>query len=80
MLDMIPLPPGFSEMFEMMAYRNHPAVKFTGLVLDQQIWLMLNIWFLPYKMPGLFSETDQWIAQVSTNGARWANFCKPSIA
>jgi hypothetical protein len=33
--------------------------------------------FLPYRTPSIHSEVDQWVQQVSMNGVRWSNLCKP---
>lgn len=42
--------------------------------------LMFLYWyFLPYMIAGN-SDVDKWVTSVSTNGARWANLCKPKTA
>ena len=45
--------------------------------VDQFVWTALWSMYAPYRMPTLMSDADQWVQQVSLNGARWANLCKP---
>lgn len=47
-------------------------------MIDYGVWMLLQWYFLPYRMPGLMGETDKWVSSVSMNGARWANLCKPN--
>jgi hypothetical protein len=79
MIDMTPLPPAFSEMYERMAYRTHPAVKLAGEMINAQMWIMLNIWFLPYKLPGMFGDIEEVISSVTLNGIKSSNLCKPDV-
>ncbi|CAB5214813.1 hypothetical protein UFOVP190_273 [uncultured Caudovirales phage] len=76
---MTPLPPAFSEMYERMAYRNHPVVKLTGELMNMQVWLMLNIWFLPYKLPGMLGDIEEVVRSVTLNGIKSSNPCKPNV-
>jgi hypothetical protein len=48
--------------------------------VDQWAWWMLQWYYAPYKMPGLMGDADKWVQQVSLNGARWSNLCKPNVA
>lgn len=45
--------------------------------IDQWVWTALWLSYLPYRLPDIMSDTDKWAQQVSTNGARWSNLCKP---
>ena len=47
-------------------------------LIDYGVWMLLQWYFLPYKMPSIMGETDKWVSSVSMNGARWANLCKPN--
>jgi hypothetical protein len=47
--------------------------------MDQWTWWFLQLYFLPYRTPSIHSEVDQWTQQVSMNGVRWSNLCKPSV-
>lgn len=47
--------------------------------IDQCTWLFLQLYFLPYRTPSLHNEVDQWVQQVSLNGVRWSNLCKPNV-
>jgi len=46
--------------------------------IDQYTWWFLQLYFLPYRMPELHSDVDRMVSSISTNGARWANLCKPN--
>ena len=48
-----------------------------GLVFDYQVWLMLQLYFVPYRMASMGDEVDQWISQYSLNGMKLFNICKP---
>ena len=48
-----------------------------NMFIDQWVWTVLNWYYLPYRMPDIMSDADKWVQQVSTNGARWSNVCKP---
>ena len=46
--------------------------------MDALTWWMIQWYFAPYKLPEIMGDTDQWVQQVSLNGARWSNLCKPA--
>jgi len=46
--------------------------------IDYYTWLLLQWYFLPYRIPSIHSDADKWVSQVSLNGVRWANLCKPN--
>jgi hypothetical protein len=47
-------------------------------IIDNYVWWLLQWYYMPYKIPEIMGDTDKWVQQVSTNGARWSNFCKPN--
>jgi hypothetical protein len=74
---MTPLPMAFSEMYERMAIENHPIVKITNSILDYQMWLFLQMYFMPFRMATMGSDVDKWISSVSMNGLKSFNLCQP---
>ena len=46
-------------------------------LIDFNVWMFLQLYFLPYRLPQYGSEVDKWISVVSLNGAK-GNICKPN--
>lgn len=40
-------------------------------------WNVLNWWYLPYRIPGVQSEVDKLVSQVTLNGIKAINICQP---
>ena len=47
-------------------------------IVDSYVWWFLQLYFLPFRLPGIMGETDKWISSVSMNGIKAANLCKPN--
>jgi hypothetical protein len=43
---------------------------------DCAAWTYLNLWFVPFRMPELYSDTDRWVSQFSLNGIKSSSICK----
>lgn len=37
---------------------------------------MLNLWYIPFRMPELHSDADRWVSQFSLNGIKATSICK----
>lgn len=45
---------------------------------DSAAWTLLNMYYLPYRMPGIHSDVDKWVSQFTLNGIKSGNICRPS--
>lgn len=53
-----------------------PADQWINNYLDAWAWWYLHTWFLPFKMPGLYSDVDNIVSQFTLNGIRSSNLCQ----
>lgn len=81
MIDMTPLPMALSQMKipnEFVAkYWANELMQPVNLLIDYQMWLFLQVYFMPYRLAGMGDDIDKVISCVSLNGIRSANLCKP---
>jgi hypothetical protein len=47
-------------------------------MIDNWVWFMMQMYYAPYRLPDQLGDVEKWTAQVSLNGARWSNICKPN--
>jgi hypothetical protein len=45
-------------------------------MLDQWMYLLIKMYFMPYELAGRGDEIDKWISQFSLNGIKQASICK----
>ena len=50
---------------------------FVDQMFDAWMWIMIKLMYAPYGLPVQMDEVDNWIRNVSLNGARWSNICRP---
>ena len=48
-----------------------------GAMFDYQVWLMLQLYFAPYRLATMGDEVDQWVSQYSLNGMKCFSICRP---
>jgi len=51
---------------------------FVNQMFDGWMWIMIKIMYAPYGFPAQLGEVEDWARNVSLNGARWSNLCKPN--
>jgi hypothetical protein len=56
-------------------FMRQPIDVYVNWWLDCTVWTYVNLWFLPYRMPGLHSDVDKFVSQFTLNGIR-SNLCK----
>ena len=55
-----------------------PMDQYVNWYWDSVAYTLLNIWFIPFRMPELHSEADKWVSQFTLNGIKAGNVCRPS--
>ena len=50
---------------------------FVEQMLDNWAWVMIKLMYSPYDLPTQLGDIEKWAANVSLNGARWSNICRP---
>ena len=71
---MTPLPMALSQMQHPI---KNPLTEFIDTVAGLQVWMFLQLYYLPYTLASKGDDVDQWIKAVSLNGSRWSTICKP---
>ncbi len=56
-----------------------PVEQFVNNYLDMWAWWFLQSWYMPFKMPGIYSDVDKFVSQFTLNGVKSSNICKPSL-
>jgi hypothetical protein len=51
---------------------------FANQMFDSWMWVMIKMMYAPYELPAQLGEVEDWVRNVSLNGARWSNICKPN--
>jgi hypothetical protein len=51
---------------------------FINQIFDSWMWIMIKMMYAPYGVPAQLGEVEDWVRNVSLNGARWSNMCRPS--
>lgn len=51
---------------------------FLNEMFDSWMWVMLKLVYAPYELPTQLGDVETWAKNVSLNGARWTNMCKPN--
>ena len=59
----------FSEPFQNNYFLNE--------MLDSWAWIMIKMMYAPYELPAHLGDAENWVKNVSLNGARWSNLCRP---
>lgn len=50
---------------------------FVDQMFDAWMWIMVKMMYAPYGLPAQLGEVEDWARNVSLNGARWSNICRP---
>jgi len=50
---------------------------FLNEMFDNWMWIMVKLMYAPYGLPAQLGEVEDWVKNVSLNGARWSNICRP---
>ena len=50
---------------------------FADQMFDAWMWVMVKMMYAPYGLPAQMGEVEDWVRNVSLNGARWSNICRP---
>jgi hypothetical protein len=50
---------------------------FLNEMFDGWAWIMIKMMYAPYGLPAQLGEVEDWVKNVSLNGARWSNICRP---
>jgi hypothetical protein len=50
-----------------------PANNVVGWWIDYTVWVMMQNYFAPYRMPGNLGEIEKWTQSVSLNGIKTFN-------
>ena len=45
---------------------------------DCATYTFLNLWYMPHRIPGLYSDADKWVSQFTLNGIKSTSICRPS--
>jgi hypothetical protein len=51
---------------------------FANQMFDAWMWVMVKMMYAPYRLPAQMGEVEDWVKNVSLNGARWTNMCNPN--
>ena len=51
---------------------------FLDQMFDSWMWIMIKMMYAPYGLPAQIGEVEDWVKNVSLNGARWSNICRPN--
>lgn len=57
---------------------RQPLDNYVNWYWDCAAWTLLNLWYIPFRMPELHSDTDKWVSQFTLNGIKAGNICRPS--
>lgn len=57
---------------------RRPVDDYANWYWDCTAYTFVNLWFMPYRIPGLYSDTDKWVSQFTLNGIKASNICRPS--
>lgn len=57
---------------------RQPLNTYANWYFDCINWTFLNLWYLPYRMPGVYSDVDKWVSQFTLNGIKANNICRPN--
>ena len=49
-------------------------------LIDFNVWMFLQLYFLPYRLPEYGSEVDKFVSVYSLNGIKSSNLCKPKAS
>jgi hypothetical protein len=55
-----------------------PANDVIDWWFDYAIWLMMQNYYAPYRMPENLGDVEKWVQTVSLNGVKSTNLCRPS--
>jgi hypothetical protein len=47
-----------------------PVNSYADWYWDSAAWSMLNLWYMPFRMPDMFSDADRWASQFTLNGIK----------
>jgi hypothetical protein len=47
-----------------------PANRYLDWCWDNSVYTLLNAWYMPFRMPEMFSEADRWASQFTLNGIK----------
>jgi hypothetical protein len=50
---------------------------FADQMFDAWMWILVKMMYAPYGVPAQMGEVEDWVRNVSLNGARWSNICLP---
>ena len=64
--------PAFRKNFRACFGPWEPCINF---YVDNWAWWTLHLWYLPFKVPSVYSEADRWVSQFTLNGIRRTNLC-----
>jgi hypothetical protein len=48
---------------------------FANQMFDRWMWIMVKMMYAPYDLPSQIGDVEDWVKNVSLNGARWSNIC-----
>jgi hypothetical protein len=51
---------------------------FADQMFDAWMWILVKMMYAPYDLPAQLGEVEDWARNVSLNGARWSNICRPN--
>ncbi len=57
---------------------RQPIDNYANWYWDCVAHTFLNLWFLPYRMPGIHSDVDKWVSQFTLNGIKATSLCNPN--
>jgi hypothetical protein len=57
---------------------REPLDNYVNWYWDCAAYSFLNLWFMPYRMPGIHSDVDKFVSQFSLNGIKSFNICRPN--
>ena len=51
---------------------------FVDQMFDSWMWVMVKMMYAPYGLPAQLGDDEDWVKNVSLNGACWNNICNPN--
>ena len=54
-----------------------PANDVIDWWFDYSMWIMLQKYYAPYRLPDSISDVERWVQTVSLNGVKSSNLCHP---
>jgi hypothetical protein len=48
---------------------------FVDQMFDSWMWIMVKMMYAPYDLLSQIGDVEDWVKNVSLNGARWSNIC-----